>query len=88
VSAHACGTLTDTILARAVGATARVAVLPCCHALTPARVRDLEGWVDGALAMDLERAAWLRARGYVIHTREIPTAITPKNRLLLGAPRG
>jgi SAM-dependent methyltransferase len=88
VSAHACGPLTDAILARAAGAAARVAVLPCCHALTPARVRDLEGWVDGALAMDLERAAWLRAQGYVIHTREIPAAITPKNRLLLGAPRG
>src|SRR5687768_3905317 len=31
VSVHACGVLTDAVLARAVAANARVAVLPCCH---------------------------------------------------------
>src|SRR5258707_11964825 len=33
VSSHACGTLTDLVLDRAVAAQARVAVLPCCHNL-------------------------------------------------------
>src|SRR5438045_1638793 len=31
VSSHACGALTDVVLARAVAVRARVAVLPCCH---------------------------------------------------------
>ena len=87
VSAHACGALTDVVLDRAASALARVSVMPCCHALKPGRTLDLEGWADGALAMDLERAVRLRQRGYVIHTRHIPESITPKNRMLLGEPR-
>jgi len=31
VSAHACGDLSDDVLARATAVGARVAVLPCCH---------------------------------------------------------
>jgi SAM-dependent methyltransferase len=31
VSIHACGALTDDVLARAIAAGARVAVLHCCH---------------------------------------------------------
>jgi hypothetical protein len=42
--------------------------------------------VDAALAIDVTRAARLRAAGYVVHTQTIPAAITPKNRLLLGEP--
>lgn len=84
VSAHACGTLTDDVLERARVAGARVAVLPCCHAL---RERGcLDGWLDGALAMDVERATRLRAGGYHVWTQTIPVEVTPKNRLLLGAP--
>lgn len=84
VSAHACGGLTDDVLERARAAGARVAVLPCCHAL---RARgDLDGWLEGALAMDVERATRLRAAGYQVWTQTIPVEVTPKNRLLLGAP--
>ncbi len=39
VSSHACGALTDVVLARAVAARARVAVLPCCHDLECVRCR-------------------------------------------------
>jgi len=85
VSAHACGDLTDVILQRASDAGARVAVLPCCHHLGPQRDASLEGWVDGPLAMDVERAIKLRSKGYQVWTRTIPEEITPKNRLLLGA---
>jgi hypothetical protein len=86
VSAHACGGLTDDILDQAQGARARVAVLPCCQAL---RERgDLDGWIEGSLAVDIERATRLRGQGYEIWTQTIPKEITPKNRLLLGAPQG
>ena len=49
VSAHACGSLTDVVLARASGARASVAVLPCCHDLGAGDLGDLDGWMDGAI---------------------------------------
>ena len=86
VSNHACGRLTDLVLDRAVAARARVAVLPCCHDFTACDAGNLSGWLDAALAIDVVRATRLRERGYRIWTQTIPGAITPKNRLLLGAP--
>jgi SAM-dependent methyltransferase len=85
VSCHACGALTDTVLERASAVGARIAVLPCCHDIATSDRGGLEGWLDGPLAIDVMRAATLRVRGYTVHTQEIPVAITPKNRLLLGA---
>ena len=41
---------------------------------------------DVAVAIDVMRAVRLRHDGYRIWTQNIPAAITPKNRLLLGAP--
>ncbi len=86
VSAHACGSLSDTVLDLAMEAGARVAVLPCCHDLERSATGGLEGWVDGPLAVDLTRAARLRQAGYQVVTRLIPEEITPKNRLLMGFP--
>jgi len=86
VSAHACGGLTDEVLGLALAASARVVVLPCCQAEGKGDLGGVGGWVDGALAIDLTRAARLRAHGYTVYTQTIPAAITPKNRLLLGAP--
>ena len=86
VSIHACGSLTDLVLERAAAARARVGVLPCCHDLDVSGTGDLAGWVDGPMAVDVERAVRLRGQGYRIWTQSIPTSITPKNRLLLGAP--
>ncbi len=86
VSSHACGALTDVVLARAAAARARVAVLPCCHDLQACDAGTLEGWVDGPLAIDIMRAMRLEQQGYRVRTQSIPSAITPKNRLLIGAP--
>jgi methyltransferase family protein len=86
VSSHACGTLTDRVLNRAVAAHARVAVLPCCHDLASGDAGGLSGWVDGPVAIDIMRAMRLTQQGYRIWTQAIPADITPKNRLLLGAP--
>jgi N-acetylmuramic acid 6-phosphate (MurNAc-6-P) etherase len=87
VSSHACGALTDVVLARAAAARARVAVLPCCHDLASANDGGVSGWVDGPVAIDIMRAYQLSERGYRIWTQTISGDITPKNRLLLGAPR-
>ena len=87
VSVHACGGLTDLVLERALAAGCRVAVLPCCHDLKTADCGGLQGWLDGALAVDVTRAFRLRAGGYRVYTQTIPQDITPKNRLLLAEPR-
>ena len=87
VSSHACGALTDVVLERAVQARARVAVLPCCHDFNACDDGGLTGWVDPALAIDITRAARLAQQGYQVWTQTIPGTITPKNRLLIGAPR-
>lgn len=86
VSVHACGGLTDLVLDKAMDAGARVAVLPCCHNLSDGDMGDLQGWMDGPLAMDATRVARLRRGGYKVTTQTIPHDITPKNRLLLAEP--
>ncbi len=87
VSTHACGTLTDRVLERAIAVRARVAVLPCCHDKDRCDDGGLRGWLDPSLAIDVTRAARLREHGYIVHTQTIPAEITPKNRLLLAEPR-
>jgi hypothetical protein len=84
VSVHACGLLTDKVIDMAIGAGARIAVLPCCHDIARSDTGGLEGWIDGSLAVDIKRAERLRTKGYTIITRKIPCDITPKNRLLMG----
>lgn len=86
VSCHACGSLTDQVLGRALLVRAKVAVLPCCQATGKSDLGGLAGWLDPALAIDVTRAAKLRAAGYWVHTQTIPAEITPKNRLLLAGP--
>jgi hypothetical protein len=86
VSIHACGALTDAVIAAALAARARVAVMPCCHNLGTADAGGLTGWLEGALAVDVVRAANLRVRGWKVWTQTIPREITPHHRLLLAGP--
>jgi len=62
-------------------------VLPCCHDVESCDAGVFTGWLDAPLAIDVTRAARLEARGYQVRTSTIPGSITPKNRLLMGAPR-
>jgi SAM-dependent methyltransferase len=87
VSAHACGTLTDQILDKAVQANARVAVLPCCHDKQSCDTAGLDKWMDSGLAIDAVRVLRLRAAGYQVTAQHIPVDISPKNRLIMAAPR-
>jgi SAM-dependent methyltransferase len=86
VSCHACGTLTDAVIDKALQAGAKVVVLPCCQSTGKCDLGGLAGWMDPALAIDVTRAGRLRAAGYHVHTQTIPATITPKNRLLLAEP--
>ena len=87
VATHACGALTDAVIDRVLPARARVALLPCCHDEETCDAGGLRGWLDLESAVDVTRAARLRASGYSVQTQLIPRTITAKNRLLLGAPR-
>jgi len=87
VSCHACGTLSDDVLSKAIAARARVVILPCCQDAGKHDEGGLSGWLDSALAVDVTRAARLERAGYSVHTQLIPASITPKNRLLLAEPR-
>lgn len=87
VSCHACGSLTDEVLNQAIGAGARVVVLPCCHDKLENDQGGLGGWLEPGLAIDVTRAARLRGHGYTVHTQTIPSQITPKNRLILAERR-
>ncbi len=88
VSAHACGSLTDQVIEKALEARARVAVLPCCHNLKTCDSGNLSNWMASDLAIDTVRAVRLSLMGYKIYTTKIPSSITPKNRLLMGCPMG
>lgn len=88
VSAHACGSLTDLVMDKAIGSHARLAVLPCCHDLKTASTAGLDGWMESTLAVDTVRAVRLQSGGYKIVTQTIPCEITPKNRLLMGEYQG
>ena len=87
VSCHACGALTDEVLQAASKVRARVAVMPCCHRHEALEREEWLGWLDPSLAMDIHRAEKLRTSNYEVWTTAIPAKISPKNRLLLGAPR-
>jgi hypothetical protein len=86
VSIHACGALTDTVIALATAARSRLAVMPCCHDVDHAQTGGLKGWLNGPLAVDVVRASNLRARGWDVWTQTIPPEITPHNRLLMAEP--
>ena len=83
VSCHACGAFADRVIDAAVGAGARLGLLPCCHDADTCDAGDLTGWMDLALAIDATRVARLRQHGYEVWTQTIPDAITPKNRLIV-----
>ena len=88
VSSHACGALTDRILARAAAARARVAVLPCCHDLEACDPGSLAGWVDPSLAIDINRANAPRSSGLPGLDTDDSGRDHAEDRLLLGAPEG
>jgi len=64
----------------------RVADLACGHDLETCDTAGLGSWMASDLAVDAVRAIKLKGAGYEIYTAAIPAVITPKNRLLMGAP--
>jgi len=88
IGVHACGKLTDQCLDIACDLGGPVAVLPCCrdHNLSAAPPALAEA-LGGDVAYDVHRTYTLEDRGYRVRWREISSAITPMNRVLIGVPR-
>ena len=94
---HACGPLSDDVLHAALGGGAAVALLPCCHSLHKQRLVTESDPAYEALAasaaergmscaLDDARLGKMVSHGYDTRQLYISSAITPYNRLLLGAP--
>jgi len=86
VSSHGCGALTDQAIDLGISTRGSVAVMPCCcHPRSPdapeVLYREL-GIKDG---VDVYRTYKLHAAGRRVLWRYIPEAITPMNRILIGA---
>jgi hypothetical protein len=82
---HACGPLTDEGLEIAARAGGPVAAMPCCYgkAWEP-RVPALSRQFGREVSIDISRSYRLRDVGYQVDWGEIPRAITPMNRVLVG----
>jgi hypothetical protein len=85
---HACGAKTDLCLEIAADLGGPVAVMPCCrdhsHSGAP---QGLSAALGADVAYDVHRTYEMEANGYRVRWREIPSAITPMNRVLIGVPR-
>lgn len=82
---HACGPLTDEGLALAARCRAPVAAMPCCYGKAhEAKVPGLNKALGRARSIDVSRSYRLADSGYQVDWSEIPDAITPMNRIILG----
>lgn len=93
---HACGELTDAIIAVAMQRREPFLVMPCCpnrrwkgtwprHLSRPV-VADLSALPDLGMAMDLTRLGRAQSADYRTMMRFIDVEITPHNRVLYGEP--
>jgi hypothetical protein len=85
---HACGAVTDLCLEIAADQGGPVAVMPCCRSHAHSQAPEgLSAALGADVAYDVDRTYTMEAKGYRMRWREIPSAITPMNRLLIGVPR-
>jgi hypothetical protein len=90
VGIHACGGLTDKVIAAAVAADARtIALMPCCYESTAVHAPNALRLALGVpLAADIHRTYTLEQLGYTVAWKSIPLSISPMNRILLARRAG
>ena len=100
-SVHACGGLSDILIASAASSKSPIALVPCCHtrkkkALLGASdfarkeydaIIEAEEVKDLTTMLDEAREAALRNAGFDICTQYLPKRFTLKNRVIMGMPR-
>ena len=88
VAIHACGLRTDACIDVALEVGGAVAVMPCCYRKTSLGPEGLSIALGGELAADVHRSYRLEAAGYRVQWRQVPSVITPMNRILVAARPG
>lgn len=87
LAVHACGSLTDIAIDLGLELGGAIGLLPCCrpHRQSPAPAAIARALGDD-LAFDVDRTYRMQRAGYHVRWDEIPAAITPMNRVLVGRP--
>ena len=92
IAVHACGTATDACLDVVLGRTrGRFALMPCCYGkpeAVPGLPPVMHAVLGRGLAQDAARTFRMHREGYDVEWSAIPAAITNKNRIIIGRPRG
>ena len=91
IAVHACGAATDACLDVVVNRTrGRFAVMPCCYGkpTAPNLPAAVHAALGRGLAQDTARTFRMHQEGYEIEWSAIPAAITNKNRIIMGRPKG
>jgi hypothetical protein len=91
IAVHACGAATDACLDVVVSRTrGRFAVMPCCYGkpTAPNLPAAVHAALGRGLAQDTARTFRMHQEGYEIEWSAIPAAITNKNRIIMGRPKG
>ena len=95
---HACGVLSDKIIALAIQGKSPLALVPCCHSkklLTKEQRQQLRKSGDGTDTLTFQsladyvdnlRIERLRAAGFDVEEVFIPESFTPRNRIILARP--
>ena len=95
---HACGPLTDAVLALSVRSRCSAAVVPCCHSLRKyapppslgldmSTLRASAAAVGPVATIDGCRLKLLSLHDYDVRTTHVDSRITPYNKLILARPR-
>ena len=92
VALHACGTLTDRVIEKAVSTKNRFVVMPCCYrnrmdSLKPSSPQALPVSYSRRDYYDSLRLQYAKERGYLTQIRLIDRKITPMNHILIGLPQ-
>lgn len=100
-SVHACGGLSDILIASAASSQSPIALVPCCHTRKKKALLGASDFArkeydaiiqskevrDLTTMLDEAREAALRNAGFDIRTQYLPKRFTLKNRIVMGMPR-
>ncbi len=85
LAVHACGERTDVAIELAERLGGPVALMPCCYRSAPRTgPRGLIDALGATVAIDVQRTYRLEGAGLQVDWTEVPRAITPMNRVIVG----
>ena len=86
IGVHACGARTDWVIQSGCTLKGPLAVMPCCYTLQSPHQSTFRAELGLPLSIDIERTYTLKQAQYEVIWKEIPSELTPMNRILLARP--